>query len=238
MLSKLASMFRRKEAEGPQEKDAIAEVRNWYSDRYQSVLVQRNLLFLVTTLSLIGVLISVFTVERVISSKSIEPFVIEIESKTGITNVVDPATRSEMFADEALTKYFVVKYVNARETYDPLTYNFNYNTVTRLLSASKVYYQFRQFINSPDGPVQKYVESTRSEMKVRSVQIIKPGVAQVRFTLVLSGAKNGVFHYIAYLEYGFYTLEMTQDERFINPVGFQVNSYRKDEEVVSSTEQK
>ena len=232
MLSKVASIFRKKDVEEVQEKDAIAEVRNWYSDRYQSVLIQRNLLFLVTILSLVGVVVSVFTVERVISSKSIEPFVIEIEKKTGITNVVDPVTRSEMFADESLTKYFIIKYINARATYDPATYNYNYNTMTRLMSARNVYADFRRFVNSVDGPPQKYAEQTKSELKVRSIQITKPGVAQVRFSIVLTGSKSGVFHYIAYVEYSFETLEMTQDERFINPIGFQVNSYRVDEEAV------
>lgn len=236
MLEKIKNLFSKNNAEENEEKDAIAEVRNWYSDRYQTIVVQRNLLFLVTLFSLVGVFISVFAVERVTSSKSIEPFVVEIEKKTGITNVVDPITRSEMFADDALTKYFLVKYVNARETYDSTTSKFNYNKV-RLMSGRTVYSEFRKFIKGPDSPEATYGAQTKTEMKVRSAQIVRPGVAQVRFSIIKSGQKSGVNHYIAYIEYGFYVIEMPQEERYINPIGFQVHSYRVDEETVTITEQ-
>ena len=237
MLEKLKSLFNKNDTEDNEEKDAIAEVRNWYSDRYQAIVVQRNLLFLVTLVALIGVFISVFAVERVTSSKSIEPFVVEIEKKTGITNVVDPVTRSEMFADDALTKYFLIKYINARATYDAVTQNFNYNKVVRLMSGRLVYSDFRRFVKGPDGPIAKYGEQTKTEMKVRSAQIIKPGVAQVRFSIVRSGQKTGVNHFIAHVEYGFYVIDMPKDDRYINPVGFQVHSYRADEETVTISEQ-
>lgn len=232
-MSKFTAFLNRKKATDTQEKDAVAEVRNWYSDRYQNVVVQRNLLFLVTLISLVGVFISVFVVRQVTASRSIEPFVIEIEKKSGIVTVVDPLDRRQLPADEELTKYFISRYVQARETYDTLTYEYNYFTVVRLMSSGSIYYPFKNFIlSNPQSPRLLYGEISSSQMKIRSITLPEPGVARVNFTIILSGSKGGTFHKVATIKYGFYKLEMSQEDRYVNPLGFQVDAYRVDEEVL------
>lgn len=232
-MSKFTAFLSKKKADASQEKDAVAEVRNWYSDRYQTVVVQRNLLFLVTIISLIGVFISVFVVRQVTASRSIEPFVIEIEKKSGIATVVDPMDRKQLPAEEELTKYFVSKYVMARETYDPVNYEYNYFTVVRLLSSGNLYYPFKNYIlSNPQSPRLLYGEGSASRMKIRSITLPNAGEARVAFTLTLSGSRGGTFNKVATMRFGYYTLEMSQDERYINPLGFQVIAYRVDEETL------
>lgn len=233
-MFKLSSLFKRN-TDASQEKDAITEARNWYSDRYQTTVVQRNILLLITLLSLAGVFISVFTVRVVTESKSIEPFVVEIEKKSGLTNVVDPSTRSPQFADEALIKYFVVKYVTMRETYDPVTYNYNYFTVVRLLSRKAVYDDFTRYIASdPKSPRLMYGETTKSVIKIRYV-VPQPDdrtKVKVQFTLQTVGPLRQTLNKIATVQYDFLTLEMNQEERLVNPLGFQVIGYRVDDEAL------
>lgn len=232
-MAKFTTFLNRKKSTETQDKDAVSEVRNWYSDRYQTVVVQRNLLFLVTVISLIGVFISVFVVRQVTASRSIEPFVIEIERKSGVATVVNPLERKKLAADEELTKYFIARYVQARETYDTLTYEYNYFTVIRLLSTSGIYYPFKNYIvSNPQSPRLLYGEVTSSQIKIRSITLPNEGEARVTFTISVSGARSGDFNKVATLKFGYYTLEMSQEERYVNPLGFQVTAYRVDEETL------
>ncbi|MFN7095745.1 MAG: VirB8/TrbF family protein, partial [Burkholderiales bacterium] len=61
----------------------ISEVSNWYADRYEHMLVQRNLLLLFVFLSFVIILVSVLVIRQVSLSKSVDPFVIEIEERSG-----------------------------------------------------------------------------------------------------------------------------------------------------------
>lgn len=225
--------FKKKQAD-----DSIAAKKNWYSDRYQTVLVQRNFFLLLTLISFVGIIVSVLAVIQVTSSKNIEPFVIEIEDKTGITNVIRPLLKEQFAYDEALRRYFITKYINARETYDPGSYRHNYNNVVRLLSASDVYTKFRRSV-SPDAPGSplRFGPKGVREVKIKSISELKaaPGQAgfvyQVRFARTdIGGTYDAVKHLVATINFDFVDMSLTTDERAINPLGFQVTGYRLDEE--------
>jgi type IV secretion system protein VirB8 len=230
--------FKKKETD-----DSLTAKKNWYADRYQTVVVQRNFLLLLTLISLAGIITSVLAVIQVTSSKTIEPFVIEIEEKTGITTVIRPLLTDKMDSQTALQNYFIVKYINARENYDSGSYNYNYSTVVRLLSSSDVYSRFRQFISSdsPDSPLKLGANGIR-EVKVISITPLEtatdkrnPGqkiyTYQVRFLsteTIQGGGKRQNF--IATINFSYLDLKLSPEERNINPLGFQVIGYRTDEE--------
>lgn len=229
--------FKKKEAD-----DSLTAKKNWYADRYQTVVVQRNFLLLLTLISLAGIITSVLAVIQVTSSKTIEPFVIEIEEKTGITNVIRPLLTDKMDKETALQNYFIVKYLNARETYDFGSYNYNYSTVVRLLSSSDVYGRFRQFISSdsPDSPLKLGAEG-KKEIKVISISPLETTndksnptqriyTYQVRFLSTEIGGMNRRKNLIATINFSYFDLKLTPEERSVNPLGFQVIGYRTDEE--------
>ena len=96
--------------------ESIEVKKNWYADRYQTVIVQRNFLALITITALAGIIFSVLSVVKISTSKTIEPFVIEIEDKTGITNVIRPLQQEKYAYDETIRRYFLTIYITARET--------------------------------------------------------------------------------------------------------------------------
>ena len=128
--------------------NVVGSISNWYSDRYNSVVVQRNLMVVVLLLSLLLVISSVFVVGNISSTFKIQPFVIEVENKTGITNIVNPLVNRELLSQEVLNKYFITRYIKAREGYSSESWRYNYLTVVRLLSSGSVYNVFKKFINS------------------------------------------------------------------------------------------
>lgn len=220
--------------------DVVSEARNWYLERFATVQMQRNLLAFFLVVAVISMFLGILVIREVMLSKSIEPFVIEVEKKSGITTVVNPFTYSDLLADEALHKYFVLTYVRNRETYNPYTYQYNYFTVVRLLSSSPVYSNFIAFMRSEDGPLNKYsTDGINTTMRVRSLQFLDTDkkdpltkVAQVRFTISENGQTTREYNKITTLTFQFVAMETNEEQREINPVGFIVTSYRVNDETL------
>ncbi|AIL65068.1 Type IV secretion system protein virB8 [Rickettsiales bacterium Ac37b] len=227
----LNKLFKKKSSD---ETDIVTEAKNWYSDRYESVLVQRNILLLLLIIILCALIVSVFTVGTISASKSLEPFVVEIEDKSGITNVVNPFSRKDLTVDNALNTYFLITYMRARETYASSNYEYNYRTIVRLYSTPGVYNSFtRSFQNNPKNPITTYGTNNSTSLKVRSIQFLNPGkTAQVRFTVVENEGSKNSFYKIATIDFEFSQMEMSIEDRFINPLGFQVTNYVVSDELI------
>lgn len=224
------------------DKDESIEVkRSWYEDRYQTVVVQRNFLALVTVASLAGIIFSVLSVVKIVSSKTIEPFVIGIEDKTGITNVIRPIQQEKYAYDEVLRRYFLTQYLSKRETYNITSFEYNYFTVIRLFSNSTVYGAFRSsvYVNNPNSPVR--LGTKQRTIKIKSIVFMPPVPGQAGFPVQIrfksedgDGVNPGgdVKHKLVTMSFDFQDLVLTDEERAINPLGFQVIAYRVDDEIV------
>ena len=121
----------------------LSHGKNWYKDRYQYVLVQRKILVLITSLSLIASLVTVVVIARLTPLKTVEPFVIQVDQKTGITQTVDQMTVKEITANEAVNNFFIVQYIRSRENYASNDLSRNYNIVRLMSESSKVYGEFK-----------------------------------------------------------------------------------------------
>lgn len=208
---------------------------DWNSNRYSTVVAQRNILLLFALILLATISISILVIFKISTSSTIEPFVIEIDKKSGIVQLVDPVTVKQYSADEALNEYFISEYIKAREVFDPYNYNYNYYTKVRLFSSSNVYNEFRNYIGSQnmDDLFNSYSD-TKSEFKIRSIQKLGNDAIQVRFFVEFK-RKDGSStrkNKIVIMSYRYASLEMDDQQRYINPLGFQVILYRVDDEYV------
>ena len=224
-------MARKEEAQS----EDIAAPKSWYADKYQSVLVQRNIFAIITLVSLAASLVAVFAVQSLAPLKSVEPFVIQIDEKSGVTEVVEPITREELPSTEALDNFFVWQYVRARETYDSAD-NLSNRDIVRIMSHPDVYGVYR-FVFSPQNPDSPYNRLGKIGTRICSDPVITylneqgKKVAQVRFVVTERIRAEAPFEYnkIATLEYDYVTLELARSERLINPLGFRALSYRLDD---------
>jgi len=213
-----------------QNKKTKSKIKSWYSNRYQIVVVQRNILLLFTLISMFSVAVSVIFVKNVMSSKSLEPYVIEVEQKTGIATVVDQLTAQNFTGDQMVRKYFINSFVHAASGYDPKTYRQDVEKV-RLFSTPSVYSDFRNRINARDlGPNSLY------EVRIKSVQFIDSNTVQIRTVRQLDngGSSSDVKTKDEVITMGFYfapAMNLTMEDRLINPLGFQVNKYLIADEV-------
>lgn len=217
------------ENQNKDEKKALS--RDWYYDRYEGLIVQRNILFVFAILAIIASMVSVFYVSKVTMSKNIEAMVIEVEDKSGITNIVNPATDNSWTANKVMAEYFLTMYLRARETYNVVNFTYNYNTAVRLLSTMQVYTQFKEYINNPSvNPVTKYANNNSTILQIRSIQHLENSPngdhnAQIRFSVIETAGNKNQYNKIVSILWNYTTMQMNYDDRMVNPLGFQVKFY-------------
>lgn len=204
------------------------KVKSWYSNRYQIVVVQRNILFIFTLVSMMSVAVAVLFVKHIMASKSLEPYVIEVEEKTGIATVVDQLTAQSFTGNQVVRQYFINQFIHAASGYDPKTYKEDAEKI-RLFSTPAIYSDFRGRIN----PRALGVDTTIS-VRIKSIQFPNNNTAQIRILKQIDGnsgseQKNEVITMTFY----FTNVNLTLEERMINPLGFQVSGYLIAEETFS-----
>lgn len=209
---------------------------NWYYDRYNIVVVQRNFLSLLVLISTVLLLIGLIYIKQISQNKSIEPFIVEIEEKTGVPTLVDQVSIKQFTADEVMQEYFIYKYVKARHGYDYRTYSYDYHRVIRLLSAQPVYNKFRYSVSArnENSPVNLYGRKIRLMPVIKSIQDIE-GAKQIRILVQHSNGNTIIKqdHKIVYMKYEFANLNISLEERLINPLGFRVVEYKVDQDFIA-----
>ncbi|MDX2096068.1 MAG: type IV secretion system protein [Alphaproteobacteria bacterium] len=229
-------MFRRKQ-------QAVSEgSKHWYQDKYQHVLTQRNMLALIAAASLLVAVIAAFAVFRLAPLKSVQPYLIQIDEKTGITQRVQPITRRDYAADQGVDRYFTATYLRLRESYNISVLRYNYN-VLRLMSTAEVFRRARAQLdpNNPESLAKRLGTYGQRDVKIRSmVYVTNPGerrnadtvttskILQARITTTESMPnqpdKSSLWIVTVTFEYA--DLSLNQEEQLLNPLGYTVTSYQ------------
>ncbi|RTK93108.1 MAG: virB8 family protein [Rickettsiales bacterium] len=206
-------------------------LNNWYEERYDNITVQRNLLFLLLLILLILSIISIGVIAYVVNAKRFDPFVIQIDDTTGVAQIVNPMSSNVLSGNEAMAQYFIKKYVIARETYNPVDFDTGAKKIIRLLSNNAIYWDYRNYIkNESIDPRIKYGQKNTTFLLVKSWSKLSDTKFMLRFSInETSGAKK-VFNRIAVVEFRYVPLALTESDKDINPVGFQVTGYRVDDD--------
>jgi type IV secretion system protein VirB8 len=205
-----------------QDKKTKLKIKSWYSNRYQIVVVQRNILLLFTLVSMFSVAVAVIFVKNIMSSKSLEPYVIEVEQKSGIATIVNQMTAQNFTGDQMIRQYFINQFIHAASAYDPKTYKADVDKV-RLLSVPAIYADFRNRINA-----RELGADSRIEIRVKSIQFTNNNTAQIRVArqITLAGANPEDVDEVITMNFSFSpNMTLNLEERLINPLGFQVTGY-------------
>ncbi|HEY0043895.1 MAG TPA: VirB8/TrbF family protein [Allosphingosinicella sp.] len=166
--------------------------------------------------------------------KTVEPYTLMVDRTTGYVQALKPLDADKVAPDAALTQSFLVQYVIARESFDIDTVRTNYNRVA-LWSAEKARSDYLGFIqvSNPQSPLNALPQSSVVETRVKSVSPIGRNVALVRFETIRQDAGGRVQppnHWVSVIRYRYTGEAMKLEDRFVNPLGFQVLRYRRDAE--------
>jgi len=233
-------MFKRKQQE-------VSEgSKHWYQDKYQHILTQRNLLALIALVSLISAAVSAFALMRLAPLKSVDPYLIQIDEKSGITQRITPITRADYSANEAVDKYFTSTYIRLRESYNTNILRHNYNIV-RLMSTSDTYRAFRSQVdpNTEGGFAKRLGTYGLRDIRVRSIAYIanptdkrskvsantKIMQARIVATEIMPNQPDKTTFWVVTIAFQYADLALNQDEQLLNPLGYTVTSYQIQPEI-------
>lgn len=210
---------------------SVKEIRNWYEERFDNITVQRNLLFILLLVLLCLSIVSIGVVAYVINTKRFDPFVIQIDDTTGMAKIVNPINSKILNGNEALAQYFIKKYVVARETYNPVDFTTLAKKTVRLLSANSIYWEYRGYLKNEEvNPAIKYGQKNTTFLVVKSWSKLNDNKYILRFSANETAQARRVFNKIAVVEFKYIPMELTEKDKDINPLGFQVTGYRVDDD--------
>ncbi|GMO62357.1 MAG: type IV secretion system peptidoglycanase PtlE [Rickettsiales bacterium] len=217
------------------------ELKSWYSSKYQIVAGQRNILFFISFFSIIAVMVAIIFVKQIMGSKSLVPYVIELEDKSGVPTVVEQLNKTHFTADMTLKRYFLYHFIKAIEGYNPGTFKDDYKMI-RLLASPGVWRQVSSKINPRNEKSPAILIGNRGliDFQLKSMAFVTPNKATVRFTTKNQGQVEGFPEgqaMILDIEFVFADVQLSLEDRYINPLGFQVVRYVLDNEIVRGYEE-
>jgi len=216
--------------------DPFNEAASWAEDRErQRESSVRRAWTVVWVLAAVA-LLEAFALIALVPLKSVVPYTILVDRQTGFATTIDPTQPARLGSDQALTRSLLVQYVAAREGFDLGTIKSDYRKVMSWSAGSARAVHARDMAaTNPDSPLSRYPRGTTLEVRPRSVSELDTNRALVRFDLVQhnpGGRTLAPLTYAAVVDYRFAPRDMSVEERFINPLGFEVTRYRKNPEAI------
>ena len=214
-----------------------AEAASWNHDRVQSMRSSYRTAWVIAGAAALVAILEATALAFLMPLKTVVPYTLMVDRTTGYVQALKPLDEAKIAPDAALTQSFLVQYVIARESFDATTLNANYRKVA-LFSAGPArssYLQTMQ-VSNPESPLVRYPRTTTLDVRVKSVSPVGSNAALVRFDTIRSDA-NGhtqASPWVAVIKYAYSTAPMSVEDRFVNPLGFEVTSYRKDPEAIPS----
>ncbi len=214
------------------------EAISWERDVIRSVKRSRAVAWTVALVATVIALTALGCLLLLLPLKSFEPYVVEVDKTTGYLEVKRALKPSDEDPAEAVTSMNVVRYLRARETYDPPAIKDNFD-LAELLSTADAARQLVELYSptNPTNPVKVLGRRTRISISIKSVQFPNSRTAIVRFSTTETGQTNTTTsHWTSLLRFRYTNAPMKNEWRFDNPLGFQVTEYRRDQESASTTE--
>ncbi len=165
--------------------------------------------------------------------KRVEPYTLLVDRTTGYVETVRGVHLGDLPEDAALLHAFLAQYVIGRETFDVTDLQDRYRRVA-LWSAAEAQADWLAEHDeaNPDAVINRINASSRVGVTVREVRIQRAGEALVRFETRqrdLDGQTANAF-WQATITFRFTGAPMRMEDRLLNPLGFQVVTYRRDQE--------
>ena len=213
-----------------------ADGATWEHDIARRNRNSRALAWIVATVMTMVAVTALAVLALLVPLKTYEPYMVVVDKTTGFVEVKRPTAEGPLTQDEAVTMFNVVRYIKARETYDPKALKDNFD-LAELLAAGDAARELTEIYSpaNPNNPVKIYGTNTEVSVTIKSVTFPNNRTALVRFSTDEKSATNIVTrHWVSLVRFRYTSAPMRNEWRFDNPLGFQVLEYRRDQESAPS----
>lgn len=208
---------------------------SWEYDLYASQKRKTKIAWIFASLAIVVGILSLLSIASLLPLKEFSPYVITLDKDTGHLEVTQGLVPSDLTEDEAIVQSDIVKCLVARETYEvhDIQDNFDYANQCFDLDALRDYRNLFADSN-PDNPTVLYGYKGRLSVQIKSIQLGINKTATVRFKTILDEEnKQQEEHWISSLQYRYTQKPLTLKERLVNPLGFKIINYRRDQEILT-----
>ncbi|MEG3088517.1 virB8 family protein [Sphingomonas sp. PB4P5] len=217
-----------------------SEGESWAADRNAELRGSRRSAWIIAAIAVVIALFEAIALIVLLPLKTVVPYTLLVDRHTGFVEALKPLDGAKIAPDTALTQSFLVQYVIARESFDADALQANYRKAS-LWSAdrAKADYVASVQASNPDSPLARLPRSTVIETRVKSISPLGGNSALVRFETQRRDAGGRALPWqpwVAVVRYRFSGEPMQRDDRFLNPLGFQVLRYRRDAEALPIAE--
>lgn len=217
----------------------FASAQSWADDRADASRKSKRLAWTIAGLAVLVAVLEALALVALLPLRRDVPYTLLVDRQTGNVEALRPLDEQIISPDSALTRSFLVQYVNARESFDRATVQQDYRK-SMLMSAGEAQqaYASQMRAESSANPAAQIPRGGSISVEVKSVNSLANGSALVRFDTFASGAGGtGSISqsWAAVIDYRFSNAEMSEADRMVNPLGFQVTRYRKSQETLPRT---
>jgi len=200
----------------------------WDHEIFANIDLSRNRAWLITFFCMVIATLALITLIVLLPLKTFAPYVITVDKSTGYVEVTKGLYEGNMTVDQAVTESNLVRYVSTRESYNPSVLRENYNLVT-LMSAAGALSEFQRLWDgkNPDNPSVRMGNKAAITIKIKSVSFLNERTASVRFLREYHADEQvKTSDWNAVVDFRYVKEPMRMEDRFQNPLGFQITSYR------------
>jgi type IV secretion system protein VirB8 len=214
------------------------EATQWDTSQNLSIRLSRNAWRGISLIMGLALAASLGTLWALVPLKSVEVVTFLVDKTTGFVEVAQPLERGGALSQkEAVLRANVVRFIRARETYDPKGLRDNFDLAS-LFSAGQAAKDLDGDFSdgNPHNLMKQWGPETTIAVSVKSVIFLNEQTAAVRFSTMRKSARTDpvVEHWVANVRFRYTSEPMRNDWRFDNPLGFQVFEYRRDQETVDT----
>ena len=213
-----------------------ADGATWEHDIARRNRNSRALAWIVASVMSVVAIVTLGILALLVPLKTYEPYMVVVDKTTGFVEVKRPMAEGALTQEEAVTMFNVVRYIKARETYDPRALKDNFD-LAQLLASGDAARELTEIYSpaNPNNPVKIYGTNTEVAVNIKSVTFPNNRTALVRFSTDEKSATNTITrHWVSLVRFRYTGAPMRNEWRFQNPLGFQALEYRRDQETAPS----
>jgi type IV secretion system protein VirB8 len=218
----------------------LQEAVSWDADRAALRERSARTAWRIAAVATALLVLSIVALMLLMPLKRVEPFVIRVDSATGVVDIV-PVFAGHAPIAETVTRYFLDHYVTVCERFDFATAESDYEECGAFHGAARNQAWFSRWDRAnPASPLNVYKDGTSVRAQVAAVSFFERGsgvqdLAQVRYLKALRAGGTGqeqVTHWIATVQYVYGEPAKDPRIRRWNPLGFKITDFRAEPEVL------
>lgn len=211
--------------------------QSWKQDQNNDLRRSQRIAWIIALVATITAAIEALAILWLMPLKTVVPYTLLVDRQTGYVQALDPLEPRSISPDRALTQSFLVQYVLSREGFDRKNVQQDYRKAL-LWSAETARREYAALmpVTNPQSPLVRLSRGTTIEATVRSISSLSERSALIRFDTVQrgnGGAAQSPQPWVAIVDFRFSKAPLSVDDRYLNPLGFQVTRYRRSAEALA-----